>query len=253
MTPQEAKQVLLAYRPWADDAQDPEVAEALALCQRDAELKAWFENLCATQTAIRDHFRSVPVPDGLRQQILSEHQSHTSATSRHRRTILTAAAITVLLAAIISIWFNLPRTPYQNASFTAYRNRMVREVVKTYAMDLETNDAAQIRAYLVQQQAPADFVLPKNLEQTQTVGCGALNWQGQRVTMVCFRTGNPLPPGTKSDLFLFVIDQKNLSDPPQTDLPIFANVSTMATATWRLDGKIYLLAAPDASELKQRL
>ena len=253
MTAQEAKKVLLAYRPWADDAQDRETAEAIALCQQDAELKHWFENHCAVQNTLRDKFLSVRTPDGLQQQILSECKSYTGLTWRQRPVVVATVAMAVLLIAVTSLWFSLPRQPRQDVGFAAYRNRMVREVVKSYKMDLETNDASQIRAYLEARRSPADYVLPKNLEQTKTVGCGALSWQGKPVSMVCFRTEKTLPPGTKSDLFLFVMDEKDLLNAPEANSPVFANVSTMATATWKADGKIYLLAAPDSAELKQRL
>jgi len=253
VTAQEAKQILLAYRPWTDDAQDVEVAEAIALCQRDAELREWFSNHCTAQNTIRSQIRATRVPDGLQQQILSEYKSHTSPAWRRRPAVIAGVATAVLLTALTSLWFSIPRQPSQNVGFAAYRNRMVREVVKNYVMDLETNDVAQIRAYLALHQSPADYVLPKNFEQTQTVGCGALNWQGRPVSMVCFRTGKPLPPGTKSDLFLFVIDQKDLLDLQPANASVFANVSTMATVTWKADGKVYLLAGPDAAELKQRL
>ena len=167
--------------------------------------------------------------------------------------MLAPVAAVVLLIAITSIWYNIPRQPSQDVSFATYRNRMVRNLDRTYGMDFVTNDVAQIRAYLAQHQAPADYVLPTNLAQTPQVGCGTLSWQGKPVAMVCFRTGNPLPLGATSDLFLFVIDQKDLLNPPPTDTPVFANVGTMTTVTWRADGKVYLLAGPDAAELKQRL
>lgn len=253
MTAQEAKQTLLAYRPWTTDSQDPEVAEAIALCDQDAELKKWFENHCATQSSLRDNFRGITVADGLKQQILSEYKSYITPVWRRRPAVIAVVAMAVLLIALTSLWFNLPSHQSQSVTFAAYRNRMVREVVKSYRMDLETSDAAQIRTYLEQQQSPADYVLPKNLEQTQTVGCGKLNWQGKPVSMVCFRTGKPLSPGTKSDLFLFVVDQKDLLNGPETEGPVFANVSTMVTATWRAEGKVYLLAGSDAEELKRRL
>ncbi|HEX5218079.1 MAG TPA: hypothetical protein VFZ59_00805 [Verrucomicrobiae bacterium] len=252
MTTQEAKTVLLAYRPWADDAPDRETAEAIALCQQDAQLKEWFEKHCTTQTTLRDKFRGITTPDGLQQQILSEYQSYTAPTWKRRPALVATVAAAVLLIAVTSLWFSL-RPPTQNTGLAAYRNRMVREVVKSYKMDLETNDAAEIRTYLAQHQSPANYVLPQKLERTPTVGCGALSWQGQPVSMVCFRTEKPLPPGAKSDLFLFVMDDQDLLNVPETDRPVFANVSTMATATWKADGKVYLLAAPDSAELKQRL
>jgi hypothetical protein len=130
---------------------------------------------------------------------------------------------------------------------------MVRNVARHYGMPFETNDTAQIRAYLAQNQAPADYVLPKTLAQTSQVGCGTLSWQGKPVAMVCFRTGKPLPPGAKSDLFLFVIEQKDVIAPPQLDVPVFAKVNVLATVSWAEGGKIYVLATADESDLKRHL
>jgi hypothetical protein len=71
--------------------------------------------------------------------------------------------------------------------------------------------------------------------------------------MVCFRTGQPVAPGAKSDLFLFVIEKNDLGKPPQTEMLEFAGVSELATASWSAGGKIYLLAAFDEAELRKRL
>lgn len=253
MTAQEAKQILLAYRPWTNDAQDPEVAMAIAWCRQDTELNRWFENHCAVQSALRNQFRAIPAPEGLQQQIVSEYKAPVLIAPWRRPGVLASTAMLALLIAVTSIWFSIPRIPNQDVSFAAYRNRMVRTVVRAYGMDLETNDATQIRAFLAQHQSPADYVLPKNLEQTEVVGCGALSWQGKPVAMVCFRTGKPLAPGAKSDLFLFVIDQKDVLNPPQAAAPVFAPASTLVTATWQEGGKIYVLAGTDESDLKQRL
>ncbi|MFO1512194.1 MAG: hypothetical protein U1F83_04650 [Verrucomicrobiota bacterium] len=253
MTAPQAKQILLTYRPWTNDAQDPEVAEALAFCQQDAQLAKWLENHCAVQNAIHARFQAIPVPEGLRQQIVSEFKSRALAVWWRRPAVLATAATVMLVIAIGSLWLNFPRQPKQDVSFAAYRNRLVREVVKNYAMDLETNDVAQIRSFLAQRQSHGDYVLPKGLEQTPAVGCGILSWQGKPVAMVCFRTGKPLSPGAKSDLFLFVIDQKDLLNPPQPSAPLFAGVSTLVTATWNEGGKVYVLAGSDAADLKQRL
>lgn len=253
MTAQQAKQILLTYRPWTNDAQDPEVAEALKFCRQDSQLAKWLENHCALQNAIHARFQAIPVPEGLRQQIVSEFKSRALAVWWRRPTVLATAATVMLLIAVGSLWLNFPRQPKQDVSFAAYRNRLVREVVKNYAMNLETNDVAQIRAFLDQRQSHGDYVLPKSLEQTPAVGCGVLSWQGKPVAMVCFRTGKPLSPGAKSDLFLFVIDQKDLLNPPQPSAPLFASVSTLVTATWNEGGKVYVLAGFDAADLKQRL
>jgi len=253
VTAAHAKQILLAYRPWTNDGSDPEVAEALAFCQQDAELAKWLANHCALQSAIRARFQAVPVPEGLQQQIVSEYKSRVLTVWWRRPAVLATTAVVLLLVAGSSLWFSFPHQSEQDVSFAAYRNRMVRTAVRNYGMDLETSDATQIRAFLAERQTPADYVLPRNLEQTPAVGCGSLSWQGKPVAMVCFRTGKPLAPGAKSDLFLFVIDQKDLADQPPANVTEFTIVSRLATATWSRGGKVYVLAGSDESELKQRL
>ena len=253
MTTQQARQILLTYRPWANDAQDPEVAAALALCRQNDDLARWFENHCAVQNAIRARFKAVPLPEGLQQQIVSEYKSRVVVVWWRQPAVLAAAAVVALFIAIGSLWYSMPRTPKEDVSFAAYRSRMVRTAIKAYGMDLVTNDVAQIRSYLAQHQAHADYVLPRNLDPASSVGCGVLSWQGKPVTMVCFRTGKPLPPGNKSDLYLFVIDQKDVAGPPAMNSPAFAKVSTLATATWTEGGKVYMLATPNEADLRQNL
>jgi hypothetical protein len=252
VTTQQAKQTLLAFRPWAKDSQDLEVVEALALCRQDAELAQWFENHCAVQNAIHARFNQVAVPEGLKEQILSESKVRILVWWRRPAALAVAAALAFFIA-ISSLWLTLPRSSEKDVSFAAYRSRMIRTAVRAYGMDLETNDVAQIRAYLAQHQAHADYALPRKLDPNSSVGCGVLSWQGRPVTMVCFRTGKPLAPGAKSDLFLFVIDQKDLANPPPLNTPAFATVSTLVTASWSEDGKVYMLAASEESDLRQRL
>ncbi len=252
MTPQQARRILFNYRPWAKESPAPDEAAALALCRQDAELAHWFANHCAVQTAIHGRFNQIAVPEGLKEQILSEWRARKVVLWWQRPVVLAAAASLAILVSLGSLWLSTTQ-PKEDVSYAAYRSRMIRTAVKAYGMDLETNDVTQIRAYLAQNRAPADFALPRNLDPAASVGCGVLSWQGKPVTMVCFRTGKPLAPGTKSDLFLFVIDQKDLKALPRLAQPEFANVSTMATASWSEGGKVYVLAAPDESELKKQL
>ena len=53
MTVSQAKDILITSRSWARDDEDPEVAEALALCQKDADLAKWFADHSARQEALR--------------------------------------------------------------------------------------------------------------------------------------------------------------------------------------------------------
>jgi hypothetical protein len=252
VTSQQARQILLPHRPWLDEAPSPEVAEALALCRQDRELAAWFEQHCALQRAIRAGFKQMPLPEGLQQQIVSERRAPALHRWRQPR-VLAAAAVVAILISATSLWLAIPRPEPEDRSIAGFRSRMVRTALRAYDMDLETNDVAQVRAYLARRNTPADYELPAKLEQTETVGCGTLSWQGRPVAMVCFRTGKPLAPGAKSDLFLFVIERKHLPDTATTDTPEISTVSKMVTATWQMGAKVYVLAGYDVAEVKRRL
>lgn len=256
MTRDEAKQILSLHRPWAGDAQSAEFAGALALCREDKELAAWYEEYRAGQEVLRSRFQKIPMPDGLKEQILSEHKSQKIVRLTSRPVPLYAAAACVALMCVLAaLWFTRQPVSKEDITFNGYRNRMVRMATRAYVMDVETSDAVRIRSYLAGKKSPSDYVLPKALEQARQVGCGALSWQGKPVSMVCFQTGKPLAQGEKSDLFLFVIERASVADSPsQQEAPEFVKVSTLNTVTWTKDDKIYVLASPvDESFLKELL
>ena len=254
-TQQQAKQILLAYRPWATTAQDPEMVEALALCRGDAELANWFEAHCAAQLAIRSSLKKIKPPEAFREQIISEVGAQLRPAWYRRPAFVAVAALIVTVIAITSIITSvLPgKVSREEINFATYRTRMIRSAVKSYGMDVETNDVTQIRNYLAQNKSHADYAVPAKLDEKSTVGCALLNWQGKPVAMICYRTGRPLAAGSKSDMFLFVADSKDVPDSPQESAPQFSQVGSLATASWSQNGKVYVLAALDEAELKARL
>lgn len=252
MTTNEAKTVLLAYRPWVDDPQDSEVAEALSLCERDAELARWFKAHCEQQNLLRSKFSSIKAPEGLAQQIVSEQRARVTLPQR-RRLVLAAVAMTLIVFASVSLWRSMSSRGSEDMSFNGYRQRMIKTALRAYGMDLETNNVAAVRGFLTSKKAPADFELTDALAKAETVGCGVLAWQGRPVTMVCFRTGKPLEPGMKSDLFLFVISDHDIKSSAPAENKTFATVSELATASWRSGDKVYVLAAFSETDLKAQL
>ena len=97
-------------------------------------------------------------------------------------------------------------------------------------------------AYLAQNAAPSDYTLPVPLEKTAATGCAIEGWQGKKVSLICFRTGKPLPPGQQGDLWLFVVDRASVKDAPDSSSPQFAKMNQLVTAIWTQGGKLYLLA-----------
>ncbi|MEY4387548.1 MAG: hypothetical protein RLY20_2831 [Verrucomicrobiota bacterium] len=254
MTRDQAKRILSLYRPWASDAEDDAFAKALAMAETDPEIKEWFARHSAMQSAIREQFVRIHVPDAFKEQIISEHRAEL-VLARRRKFLLPAALVAILVSmALIGNWVWKHTTTTNDLSYDAYRMRMLKTALRTYGMDLETHDPKEIRSYLEKHQARADYQLPTALASATYTGCGVLSWQGHRVSMVCFHSGRPLPPGEKTDLFLFVIADKAAEGSPNTQKPNLLHTNDTATASWNQDGLVYLLATTgDESLLKRYL
>ena len=69
MNQEEAKALLLLYRPDGSDATDPRFAEALGLVERDPELREWFEAERAADIIIAAKLRAAPLPDDLLERV----------------------------------------------------------------------------------------------------------------------------------------------------------------------------------------
>lgn len=267
MTSEEAKKILSFYRPGTADAEDPTFAEALALAQpapanarwlggHDPDLTKWFEEHCASYTAVQARFAQIPVPAGLKEQILAERNVSNVVRlplSRKRFTgplLALAAAVAVLLCALT---FAMRPAPGPDP-LTACRNQMVRLALMPYFMDRETADQDQIRSYLAQRSAPANYVLPAHIGAAQIVGCGVKSWENTPVSMICFRSGQPLKNGDQTDLWLFVVDNSTLAGVSLPTSPAYMKVSRAMTATWSAHNRTYILVGDgDKSFLEQYL
>jgi hypothetical protein len=248
MNHQQAKDILVLYRPETADADDPSFAEALELCQHDPELQRWFEEQCALYTALRRKFRQTAVPPGLKEQIVAEWKVQAKVEPRRRPVVLALAAAMVLAAAVF-VWF---LTPAEKPGFAAYQGQMTSIALCDYAMDLATNDHAQVRGYLARKGAPADYAVPAALQQAALTGCAITTWQGAPVSMICFRSGKPLPGGQSSDLWLFVVDAASVRSGPIASTPSLTRVNRAMTATWSVGGKVYLLVADGDQEFLRK-
>ena len=250
MTNEQARQILLCYRSEVPEAEDPELAEALRLCERNVELRVWFGAQAGNQAAIRKAFREIEPPAGLREQIISEHRAALRATWWRRPRLLAVAAVIMLFVAGALVWSQWGGLRPNELSLTAFRTRMVKEALRLYRMEMESNDLDQVRQYLASLGYPADFALTKPLQATKVTGCLRTRWQNRNVTMICFLRDKTAPPAVQSDVWLFVMDQAGIKDSPSK--MNFTRVTRLSTATWVKDGKIYLLGTEgDEAEIKK--
>lgn len=244
MTPDDAKRILASHRPWAGEPADPETNAALELVRQDADLSRWFAQHCARQEQIRESLLRVKPPAALLEQILSERPTPSPIPAGRKLPALITAALLLLALGGAGFWFTQRAGTNGELSYANYRGRMVRTALRLYGMDLETNSPAVIRAYLAEHHARADYQLPPRLAAAASAGCGVLKWQGNPVTMVCFKSGRPLKPTEKADLFLFVISRQAAPDSPAGSEPQLQQVNKLMTASWSAGDNVYLLAAP---------
>jgi len=247
----ETKTILLLYRHGTADAEDPQIAGALALAKSDPELAGWLEAHCVRQFVIGEKFRQITAPAGLKEQIISEQAASEIMISRRQKIQFAMAVVVVLLVSLAVFWF--PHRA-QDDTLAIYQNQMAGVALRGYAMDLMTNDPATIRAYLAQNHAPADFVLSAKLKQAALTGCAVESWQGVKVSMICFHTGQTSAANEASDLWLFVVDRAAMKDAPAGASPQLSKVNRLITATWTQGDKLYLLGtAGDEQTIRQYL
>jgi hypothetical protein len=247
----EAKSILLLYRHGTADAQEPQIAEALALAERDQELKDWLVIHCAREFVVREKFQQIAAPAGLKEQIISEQAVNKKIIPLWRREIrlLPLAAVILLSGLLALLWFANQRE--RDDTLAVFQNQMAGVALRGYAMDFATNDPVPIRAYLAQNHAPADFILPQTLQQISLVGCAVQGWQNVKVSMICFRS-NHASSAAASDVWLFVVDQNSVKKLTAGSSPHFSKVNQLATATWTQGGKLYFFGTTDDAQAVKR-
>lgn len=250
MNVSEVKEILLLYQPGTTDADDPQMAAALARAKDQPELAAWLKAQRTQQETLSAKFRQVAPPAGLKEQIVSEYAASQRARAMSRLLWVSAAA--AILMGTLTVFWHAPRG--SGNLLANYQKRMVRVALGGYSMDLTTNNPVAVRDYLARHHAPSDFRLPAPLRQTALAGCAVCDWQGASVSLICFRTGRPLPPRTAADLWLFVVDKGSLANAPASAVPQIAKVNRLATATWSEGGKLYFLGVEGGEgEIKRYL
>lgn len=246
MTPEQAKGILLLYRPGTADAEDPEMIEAVALARQEPELGRWFDQHRSYQAAMRAKFRELEAPEHLKLALLAGQRNILvpSVPAWWRRPVVWAAAAAVMLLLGLALF---PRRPPVPDRFVNYRETMVSAAIGGYYMDWQTADMEQLRNSIGSKGAPADYALSPELQQLSLLGGAVLHWRGHPVTMLCFGHG-------AARTWLFVVKTSGLPDPPVTGSNA-SKVSQLFTAGWTRGNETYLLASeePDLAKYVPKL
>ena len=240
----QAKQILLLYRPGTDEI-DPETAEALELAKQIPELGRWFEQQQTFDAALRTKLRGIPAPPGLKRALLKREKVLRPPVEFWRRPILVAAAAIIVAFLGLALFWLRPSVPNR---FVHFRETMVSAAVRMYGMDFETKDPEQLRQFFAGKGSPADYDLTAGLAKLQLKGGGLLRWRGNPVSMVCFDRG------TGDTLFLFVLKRAAIKDalplnPSEADLE---QVDGLLTASWTRGDETYVLAGPNEPDFARK-
>ena len=265
MNAAKARDLLRIYRPGIDDAADPRFAEALALARRDPELAAWLAREQATDAALRVKLQAVPVPPGLKAELLALDRVVTPVPDRWRQLwrpalagAATAAVITLLATlALLRPAAPSPSTPravretpapppsgVEPKALDHIREEMISFVQLTPSLAYESHDVDKLRDYLERQQGPAGVQVPAGLAELPGKGCRALSFRGRPVALICFSRKNG------QLVHLLAVDQSVVAPSAGTrENPVVQVEGAWTTATWMKDGLVYMIAVKGEESL----
>lgn len=241
MTRDEAQFLLAARRPNGADDADPQMAEALALAQRDPELARWLAHETASDGAVSRQLTDVRPPPHLRERILAGRPvAQMPMASRRRRTFWLAAAGLVLLLALGGWW----RQHSRPATLAAVQRELMTFLDEdwNHSFDLSHPEFATIRDWLGAQPTPVRFEVSGQLAAGRTYGCKTFRCQGRPVTMICFS-----PRNEQTVVHVFSLPCPALPDAPG-ETPQLARVGGYSTASWRRDGQLYVAVSTEPAE-----
>ncbi len=246
MTRDQAKEILAICRLDTADRNDPEFLEALQLAASDPELNHWLNQQQEFHRQNRERLRALEVPADLKARIFDQRPPTIPAVWR-RREILALAAMLAIAAPVILFLGSALFTEGHGLIFEKFEQRMTSFALKTYQMDIRTNNPAAVRQYLASKGAPADFPVPTNLERLTVKGGGRLSWQNNAVSMMCFE----LPD--KETVFMFIMDKAALRGALPPERPEITPGKRLSAARWTKGDRVFLLAAAKSPETLGRL
>ncbi len=238
-----AQRILLTYRLGEAAPPGSELAEALSLAERDPELEVWLEDQLRYDRQLRSGFRGISPPPGLRDSILRGRPPAADSGRRHRAALLALAAVLALAVGAGLLRMRRPAAGGGGGSarVTAtaaptFREQMTAFVAEgRYVIQAQAGSLAELRQFIGKNGGADDAVVPAPVAALGTYGCQVLDWEGQRVTLICFTSPR------LGFVHLVVLDA-----PPGAGIgnsPAMALVGGWNTAVWGRGGKTYLLCA----------
>lgn len=225
MEREEAKHILQLCRPGNDeDRLDPLIAKAIGLCDDDDELRTWFEEQQAIDARIGVALGTIePLPNfkastliGMRahrsqaeltsgdeaKQATSEQNTHfpRPATSQWLKPWMGIAALLAVLIAIVAVPRTIKNSPQFATNDTAATAEAVPDFIqflagqisdlKSWNFDKKGKQASQLQSFLASTGMPNPAHIPGTLNALPTIGCVTFDFDGTKLSMICFKQGD---------------------------------------------------------------
>ncbi|WP_269524696.1 hypothetical protein [Coraliomargarita parva] len=260
MNREEAQHLLQLCRPdCPDDREDPAIAEALALLEEDAELRVWFEAQQDFDRTFAGELSRIDVPDDLQGSILAGLQAHacqettdeenfapTAQQAWWRNPWVGIAATLAILLTLSTIQLNRQSAP-QAADHPQVVAAAVPRVlefladridaISPAAMELRAPELNELTTYLSNHASPTPRHIPSGLQSMGTLGCVTYDYDGVKLSMICFKNG--------AVYHLITVQRSDLKEEFPASPENF-EVRNHAFRVWQEDDQIYILSTKAA-------
>jgi len=244
---EQAKFLLSGARANGADANDPQIAAALAQAQRDPELVRWLAEERAFDAAVMRKLHPKEPPANLRSRLvvgaLASRRPPTAVRRRGWWISLAAAAAVVALVAASALWWRTkpegttpeiaarpPLLEWQESCLAIFAD-------PNFALDLMDPNYPPLEKYLLDHGTRLLPAVPFAPDAVGLLGCKALMWRDQPVSFLCFKAT------TGELVHLFVVRRGTADESLVTTGPHREQIGEFATITWSQGDLLALVAS----------
>jgi|GEM_PF-545949 len=257
----ESRFVLSAYRPNGSDSDNPMMAAALATLEGDPDRKAAFEEQVSFDRMVSNALSNLPVPEGLRNQILAGAQlsQEPAATVTHNwfRSPWIAAAAAVIAVGAVTTTLLVDRagsgtTPTPIASnhpgWESQSMDLLTAVLNNKSPANKLDPGTNAQTWFTSN-IGSDVTLPAGLEKMKSVACKNIQTPNGKIALMCFEI-----PGDGGGMVHLTVHECLKTSPTENKASDFSEYGAFLTATWSDGAKNYMLATDsDTPGADQRL
>jgi hypothetical protein len=197
MDNQTAKEILSAYRPGGEDANDPFFHEALAQCEHDPEMRCWFTEQRAFDEQISYSLDTIRAPESGKRAILAlaetggSESTHPSFWRRHRS--LLALAASLIMAFVLVSTISSSRDADPAPVHASAPTKLTDWIAQAMPLEFRHENTHAILAWLAERNAPVIEDLSTEWTGTLAAGCRIFkDPRGGTVSLVCLRIDRQL-------------------------------------------------------------